>query len=75
MRVLAVVLTLLLVCLASTSAFAAQRVVLCEDFTNDLCPPCDAIQDTMDALFASESSPKLVENVRGSIGELCRLLA
>jgi hypothetical protein len=53
MRVSVVVFTLLLVCLASTTALGAQRVVLCEDFTNYNCPPCEAIEDTMNFIFKS----------------------
>lgn len=40
-----------LLCLACTPAIAEQRLVFIEDFTNINCPPCDAIQDSMDAIF------------------------
>lgn len=42
-------LTLVLLCCAPASA--VQRLPLIEDFTNDNCPPCDVIQDTMDVIF------------------------
>jgi hypothetical protein len=47
------VLALGLLCVAlAAPAFAVQRTVLCEDFTNFNCPPCDAIEDSMNTLFA-----------------------
>lgn len=45
------ILALALVLISCAPAFAVQRLVLIEDFTNDQCPPCDVIQDTMDVIF------------------------
>jgi len=45
------ILALALVLISCVPAFAVQRLVLIEDFTNDVCPPCDAIEDSMDAIF------------------------
>jgi len=45
------ILALALVLISCAPAFAVQRLVLIEDFTNDQCPPCNDIQDTMDVIF------------------------
>jgi hypothetical protein len=37
--------------LASTPTEAVQRVVMVENFTNYICPPCDAIRDSMNAIL------------------------
>ncbi len=46
-----VILASALVLISCVPALAVQRLPLIEDFTNDLCPPCDAIEDSMDAIF------------------------
>jgi hypothetical protein len=49
----AAVVALVLICAAVNPVFAAPRQgVLIEDFTNDLCGPCDEIQAEMDSIFA-----------------------
>lgn len=45
------ILALALVLISCAPAFAVQRLPLIEDFTNDNCPPCDVIEDTLNTIF------------------------
>lgn len=48
-----ILLGLALVLMAWAPASAVQRRLLIEDFTNFQCPPCEAIEDSMNAIFAN----------------------
>lgn len=48
------VAVVVMLCLCTGLAFAEQRRPVIEDFTNEGCPPCLTIKDSMDAIFDTE---------------------
>jgi hypothetical protein len=57
-------LVLVLVLLTCVPASAVQRKVLVEDFTNWSCPPCEAIEDSMDVILTEYLNAGKVVPVR-----------